>query len=284
MRIHLAVKSLAIATFRRWQPGILAGLIAILLLPASPLAFHLDPDLNPAPPFVTCPHQQYALCAAADCFVYNGVAYCKCDVSQGKSISLQLDYTNPAGTQQNVCDANREGRSNGYMLSTFNLPNNVKKGGNAAIYTCPGSADAGSGVSAPVAYGQCDGGFCYKSTRGRRFPGFSGKLRESEIICSCPMSTDTTAGSSDSFGYQVFGPYNPKAAVGSRCDANACASCSVSNPTANGTIIPVGAPTGGGKFLSLQLYGSIPEVNECLCTCTQGPNGVSCAVGQDNTQ
>lgn len=282
---HLTVRTFVISTLRHWQSRIFAGLIAALLLPASALAFHLDPDLNPAPPFVTCPHQQYALCAAADCFVYNGVAYCNCDVSHGKSISLQLDYTTPSGEDQNVCDANQQGRANGYMVSTFSLPNDVKKGGNAAIYTCPGSADAGSGVSAPVAYGQCDGGICYNSTRGQRFPGFSARLHENQIICSCPISTDATAGSSDSFGYQVFGSYNPKAPVGSRCDASACASCSVANPTANGTIIPVGAATGGGKFLTLQLYRSIPEINECLCSCTQAGDGsVSCAVGEDRTQ
>jgi hypothetical protein len=260
-------------------------LIAALLLPAPALAFHLDPDLNPAPPFVTCPHQRYALCAAADCFVYNGVAYCKRDISHGDSISLQLDYTSPTGEDQNVCDANQQGRANGYMVSTFSLPNQVKKGGTEAIYTCPGSANAGSGVSAPVAYGQCDGGICYNSTRGQKFPGFSGRLHENQVICSCPISTGATPGSSDTFGYQVIGAYNPTAALGSRCDASACASCSVSNPTANGSNLLVGSATGGGKFLTLQLYGSIPEINECLCSCTQNGDGsVSCAVGEDTTQ
>jgi len=170
------------------------------------------------------------------------------------------------------------------MVSTFSLPKDVLKGGRAAVYTCPGSADAGAGVSAPVAYGQCDGGICFKSTSGQRFPGFTKRLRGNEIMCSCLISTDTTPGSSNTFGYQIFGSYNPKAPPGSRCDPNACASCSVANPTANGANIPVGAPTGGGKFLTLQLEGSVPAINECLCNCTQGPNGVSCTVGQDNTQ
>jgi hypothetical protein len=286
LRKDLPVWSFVLETFRRCQSRIFAGLIAAMLLhPGPALAFHLDPDLNPAPPFVICQHQRYALCAAADCFVYNGVAYCECDVSHGNSISLQLDYSTPNGADQNVCDANQQGRANGYMVSTFSLPKQVNKGGNEALYTCPGSADAGTGVSAPVAYGQCDGGICYNSTRGQKFPGFSGRLRPNEIICSCPISIATTPGSSDTFGYQVVGAYNPKAAVGSRCDANACSSCSVTNPTANGSTIPVGAPTGGGKFLTLQLEGSIPEINECLCTCTQNANGsVSCAVGEDRTQ
>jgi hypothetical protein len=282
----IIVQTFAKTLILRSIPSVATALIvALLLFPPQAHAFHLDPDLNPAPPFVICQHQRYALCAAADCFVYNGVAYCECDVSHGNSISLQLDYSTPNGVDQNVCDANQQGRANGYMVSTFSLPKQVNKGGTEALYTCPGSADAGNGVSAPVAYGQCDGGICYNSTRGQKFPGFSGRLRRNEIICSCPISTTATPGSSDTFGYQVVGAYNPKAAVGSRCDASACASCSVTNPTANGSTIPVGSPTGGGKFLTLQLYGSLPEINECLCSCTQGGDGsVSCAVGEDRTQ
>src|SRR5512146_1324625 len=218
-----------------------------LLAAVSAFGFHLDPDLDPEPPFVICQNQVYALCAQASCFVYDGVAYCKCDIRAGASISLQLDYPGPV-SERNVCDVNRQGRANGYMVSTFSLPDDVRKGGPAAVYTCPGSSDAGSGVVAPVAYGQCDGGICFKSSTGHRFPGFAGRVRNDEIICSCPISTDATPGSSDSFGYQVFGHYHPNAPLGSRCDASACAACSVPNPTANGTTLPVGAPTGSGKF------------------------------------
>jgi hypothetical protein len=141
-------------------------------------------------------------------------------------------------------------------------------------------------VIAPVAYGQCDGGFCFKSTRGQRIPGFTGHLRGTQIICSCPISTDATPGSSDSFGYQIFGSYNPEAPIGSRCNASVCAACSVPNPTANGATISVGAPTGGGKFLALRLNGPpIPDINECLCSCqASGTSGaISCTVGEDRT-
>jgi hypothetical protein len=132
LRTHLAVRNFVISTLRHWQSKIFGGLIAALLLPAPAFAFHLDPDLDPAPPFVICEHQQYALCAEASCFVYNGVSYRKCDVSRSKSISLQLSYSSP-NREQNVCDVNAQGKTNGYMVSTFNLPNNVKKGGNAAV-------------------------------------------------------------------------------------------------------------------------------------------------------
>src|SRR6266699_1164647 len=34
----------------------------------------------------------HALCAVASCFVFNGLAYCKCDVAQGDSISLPFEF------------------------------------------------------------------------------------------------------------------------------------------------------------------------------------------------
>jgi hypothetical protein len=196
-------------------------ILVTILIATAMLAFGSDADLaldDPDPPFVICDHQRYALCAEASCFVYNGVAYCKCDVMNGDSISLQLSYTS-ATVEENVCDVNRQGRPNGYMISTYSLPKDAEKGGTAAAYTCPGSANVGTGVIAPIAYGQCDGGLCFESTRGQRIPGFTGHLRARQIICSCPISTDATAGSSDSLGYQVFGPYHPDAPIGSRCDA-----------------------------------------------------------------
>jgi len=57
----------------------------------------------------------------------------------------------------------------------------------------------------------------------------------------------------------------------------------VANPTFNGRIIPVGAPTGVGKFLTLQLTGSVPAINECLCQCAAGGAG-PCTVAEDTTQ
>jgi hypothetical protein len=254
-----------------------------LLTAVSAFGFHLDPALAPEPPFVVCQDQQYALCAAASCFVYDMVAYCKCDILHGDSISLQLNFSSRTG-EHNVCDVNQQGQGNGYMVSTFSLLNDVLKGGPAAVYTCPGPANQGQGVVAPVAYGQCDGGLCFTSTPDTRFPGFERQLQADEIICSCPISTAATPGSTNRFGYQVFGKYHPEAPRGKRCDAEACASCSVPSPTANGSTLPVGAATGTGKFLTLKLEGSIPEVNECLCTCTRGPDGSStCTVGEDTT-
>jgi hypothetical protein len=86
-------------------------------------------------------------------------------------------------------------------------------------------------------------------------------------------------------GGSAFG-FHPKAPKGSRCEANACASCSVPAPTGNGSTIPVGAPTGAGKSLTLKLDGlPLPDINECLCTCSTGADGnTSCTVGKDTTR
>jgi len=206
----------------------MSAIVAVQLLTAvSAVAFHEDPPLNPEPPFVICQDQRYALCAAS-CFVYNGVAYCQCDVLKGDSISLQLDFSTGTG-DENVCDVNAQGKTNGFMVSTFSLPADVVKGGSAAVYTCPGTDNEGSGIPAPVAYGQCDGGICFTSTTNKTFPGFDGKLHK-EIICSCPISTEATKGSSNALGYQVFGPYHPQARVGKRCDASGCAACRIPRP------------------------------------------------------
>ena len=43
--------------------------------------------------FKVCKNQTYALCAAARCHVYNGVAYCQCEVKSGDSISLPFQLS-----------------------------------------------------------------------------------------------------------------------------------------------------------------------------------------------
>src|SRR6266545_2143165 len=117
---------------RRFVAGFSAIAVGVQLLSAvSAVAFHTDPPTTPEPPFVICQHQRYALCAAASCFVYNGVAYCECDVLKGNSISLQLEFSTPTG-EENVCDLNAQGKTNGFMVSTFSLPADVVKGGSEA--------------------------------------------------------------------------------------------------------------------------------------------------------
>src|ERR1700680_1932405 len=111
--------------FLRIIPVVLIPMLATIqaFSPISAFGFHLDPLPDPAPPFAICQNQRYALCAEASCFVYDGVAYCKCDIKSGDSISLQLTYSTPGG-ERNVCDVNRQGRTNGSMVRRLSLPKN----------------------------------------------------------------------------------------------------------------------------------------------------------------
>ena len=188
-------------------------------------------------------NQTYALCATASCFVFNDVAYCKCDVLTGDSISLALEFDD-----QDVCTVNEEGVKNGYMVSTFSVPTS----GNMASYTCPGAITDKPGSDG--AYAQCDGGICFKSTRGQSFPGFDEPLAKDEIICSCPITLQSPT---DPVGYQIAGPFP--------CEQSFFDNCS--RTTANnmtGSTLFVGAPTGTSDLLGFLLTGSVPNFNQCV--------------------
>lgn len=193
-------------------------------------------------PYAICSKQTYALCAAASAFVYDEVSYAKCIIKRGNSISAPpLTFTTGNGQTADICDLNAFGARNGFMMSTFSLPQQVKVGGNKALYTCP-SGSTGS-------YAQCDGGTCFKSTTGQFFPGV-GKVRKDEIICSCPITAPIqTEGPS----YQFIGPYP--------CQQEAFSVCS--QDVGNGTVIPVGSPPGAGRVLTEALYGRQFLINEC---------------------
>jgi len=53
-----------------------AYILAVIQILTAVSAFgsSADPSADPEPPFVICENQRYALCAAASCFVYDGVA------------------------------------------------------------------------------------------------------------------------------------------------------------------------------------------------------------------
>jgi hypothetical protein len=196
-------------------------------------------------PFRICEDQTYALCATASCVVFNGVAYCRCDVEHGDSISLPFEYDDG----KDVCDANAEGTGNGYMISTYSFPASaVGPGATTALYDCV--ADTSTG-----AYAQCDGGYCFKSTQGQRFPGIEGELAEDEIICSCPITVADPQ--TATIGYQIAGPFP--------CDPTFFENCK--NPPAGkntGDTIYVGAPTGAARILTKELYGTVPPFNVCV--------------------
>ncbi len=193
--------------------------------------------------FKICKNQTYALCAAARCNVYDGVAYCQCDVKHGDSISLPF----PMGKSADVCSINAAGADNKYMISTYSLPESIASPqGGGAVYTCPGD---GSG-----AFAQCDGGICFRSTEETTFPGFDQPVPKGQIICSCPI-TQAKPGA-DSQGYQILGPYPCEKSFFRYCKGD----------TANsktGSTIYVGAPIGTAQALAVLLNGKVPPVNEC---------------------
>jgi hypothetical protein len=193
--------------------------------------------------FKICHDQTYALCATASCFVFNGLAYCTCDVKRGDSISLPFNY----GNGKDVCSVNAAGAGNGYVVSTFSLPRSVvAPRGDTALYTCPGASSSG-------AYAQCDGGVCFRSTQGQNFPGSGRAIRPDQIICSCPI---TVAQPPAAVGYQIAGPYPCQRSFFRNCGSN------VAN-TRTGSTVYVGAPTGTARLLTRLLDGSVPPLNRC---------------------
>ena len=193
--------------------------------------------------FKVCKDQTYALCAAARCNVYDGVAYCQCEEKHGDSISLPF----PMGKDVDVCSVNAAGADNKYMVSTYSLPEQIASPqGGGGVYTCEGGKSGG-------AYAQCDGGLCFRSTEETTFPGFDKPVPKGQIVCSCPI-TDASSGSAQ--GYQILGPYP--------CDKSFFKYCKsdVAN-SKTGSTIYVGAPTGTAAALTALLTGKAPPFNEC---------------------
>ena len=71
--------------------------------------------------FTVCKNQPYALCAAARCNVYDGVAYCQCEKKSGDSISLTFKMAEG----EDVCSAMTAGAQNQYLVSTYSLPDSI---------------------------------------------------------------------------------------------------------------------------------------------------------------
>jgi hypothetical protein len=224
---------------------LIGGGFALMAAAGGPAYAEKAATGSSSPKFIVCSGQTYALCAVASCFVMDNVAYCECEVKSGDSISLSYAF----GNGENVCSVNAEGAENGYMVSTFSVPDSVvAPDGNQALYTCPASTSNG-------AYAQCDGSFCFTSTEGESFPGFNGPLNDGQIICSCPITVADPA--TARAGYQIAGPYP--------CQKSFFKNCK--RATANkktGAQIYVGAPAGSARLLARLLNGSVPTLNRCL--------------------
>lgn len=190
-----------------------------------------------------CKSQTYALCAAARCNVYDGVAYCQCQVKSGNSISLTFNMG-----KRDVCSVNAAGANNRYMVSTYSLPPEVvAPHGNRAVYSCSGGPSQG-------AYAQCDGGLCFTSTENTTFPGFDKPVPKGQIICSCPVTTPT--GSARVVGHGILGPYPCQQSFFKYCHSDTA-------NTNTGSTVYVGAPPGMVQNLAVSLNGHVPTLNQC---------------------
>ena len=224
-----------------------------------------------AGPFSICPETDeqtriYALCASAQCWTIDSVAYCKCDLRNGRNISTPY-YYRESGQKKDVCDLLTQGIDNGFSVSTYAPPRQILKSYQAdveklgppmAIYTCDPKTDTNS-LGAYSA--QCDGGLCFLSTQGQAFPGL-GKLDDNQLICSCPPKQNSTP-------FQIIGPWS--CSPGEKNLMNRCCDrgffkryCGIHSITRTGTIIPVGAPVGIGRLLTKKLEGTALETNECF--------------------
>lgn len=223
----------------------LAGWLLLIIAADRPASAQQAAGSSTPSKFVVCSGQTYALCAVASCFVMDGVAYCQCEVQSGDSISLSYSYDD----NQNVCSVNAAGAENGYMVSTFSVPESVvAPDGNEALYTCPAGTSDG-------AYAQCDGGLCFTSTEGKASPGFNRSLTDDEIICTCPITLAQPG--TARVGYQIAGPYPCQKSFFQNCKR-------ATANTKTGSQIYVGAPIGTARLLARLLNGSVPSLNQCL--------------------
>ncbi len=188
---------------------------------------------------VICRDQTYALCAGASCFVFNNVAYCSCNVLKGDSISTPFNYDS-----SNVCSVNAEGVNNGYMVSTFSLPQSiVAPSGNQALYICPRTSRA--------AYAKCDGGICFTNTIGHSPPGSDTPLGDNQIACSCPVKRANPIQ-----GLEIIGPYPCQESFFENCDST------VANSDTGSTLYD-GTSIGSTETGTRLLDGSVPPLNTC---------------------
>jgi hypothetical protein len=207
---------------------------------------------------------KYALCFTANCWTLDGVAYCKCDLKNGESISLPFRYRED-GEKKDVCDIFLSSVGNGFTVSTYSPPRQMQKdydpdkeelGPPMALYDCPGARGFSGDYSA-----QCDGGLCFNSTSGTDFPGL-GHIEVDQIVCSCPPIPNIP------IGFQIAGPWlcdpgDPNV------DGNCCDTeyqekfCYVDQVRRTGTELVVSAPTGTASFLAKKLTGELPRFNKC---------------------
>ena len=177
--------------------------------------------------FTPLPNQDYALCAGAVTFNFDGITYAKCRKNNGNSLALTHAY--PGGNAQTVNAIGTAQNNGSFFLSTYSPPDPAKY----ALYACKKLG----------AYAQCNGGICFTDTSGKNFPAI-GPVGQNEIICSCPITTSTS--------YHVTGPM-PCAATAKEYD-QICGSGSSKIKTADGVSLMIGAGGPPASTLAMNAY------------------------------
>ena len=127
--------------------------------------------------FKVCKDQTCGLCAAAKCNVFDGVAYCQCDVKHGDSVSLRF----PMGNGEDVCSINAAGADNKYMVAVTACPRKSPRlQGGAAV----------SPVRATLRrrLRPMRRRLIVPKHRGDDVSRFHKPVPKGQIICSCPIT------------------------------------------------------------------------------------------------
>lgn len=199
--------------------------------------------------FTKLADQDYALCAGALTWNFDGITYAKCKKMHGNSLSLTQPYPAPPKPQQGdiqtINDIGTAPDNGAFIVSTYSPPEGARSpSGDLAVYNCKRKGS----------YAQCDGGICFTNTSGKNFPGL-GKLAENEIMCSCPITTANV--------YEVFGP-NPCPKTAAEFD-QVCATGSRS--AKNGEYLRIGSPGRGNIQIFSDCLEPKPEpvyLNRCV--------------------
>ena len=190
--------------------------------------------------FKICRDQTYALCAAARCNVFDGVAYCQCDVKHGDSISLPFAM----GKDEDVCSINAAGAANKYMISTYSLPGRspLRRGAARPTPARPTRAAPTRSATADCASG---------APRRRRSRASTSQCRKDKS--SVPAQSRRAAPPADIKSSGHTPATSPSSNTAKATTAN----------SKTGSTIYVGAPIGTAAGLAVQLNGKAPPLNEC---------------------
>jgi len=193
-------------------------------------------------PFTPLWNQNYALCAGALAFNFDGITYANCRKKNGNSLGVTHSYQD--GNVQTVNNiGNADENNNIFMVSTYSPPDHKKY----AAYNC----------NSLGSYAQCNGGICFTSTSGKNFPGF-GTLDKNEIICSCPIISSSN--------YHVMGPADCPTTKSEYDDI--CGQGTKNKIKADGLIIRIGSHGSASTTIGLNIlydktFGTKSELKIC---------------------